>query len=292
MSEYEKTNTDLLRTSSGVGHKWRPPQNFPNMELMDNYGNFGPFFKKPAAHYKVHYLQDLHEKSTTTSFHLQLHPFKPQLMSENLRRPLTMGNQTSEMKDKFSGQDPLKEPKTFEDFKGFTLRDHLKSVPTQPTYMGIAADVMLPGGRTKSCHNRSVYLLNDPYLTTTQKMHRPFKEEELCLEPRRKLNVLEWIQGPRVVVPQQTPMTDKLFSRQETKINQIPPLVAHVPHSGFRTEYREHFQQPVDLNPQETSTCPPDIMNVREGNSRQVQTIPLFYDTEYKRIGSKCRVTV
>ena len=55
-----------------------------------------------------------------------------QLQAGGWRRPLTMGNQTSETHEQFRAQPGLSEPKEFvPNYPNFTLKDHLHNGPTK-----------------------------------------------------------------------------------------------------------------------------------------------------------------
>lgn len=269
--DFSKSTQDLLQTSSGRSLKWTQSQNFPNMDYASSVGKKMPDvllgrqflpsdhynttsntyhnykgnsiqengypMSKPLPHYKMHYNKDLHEK----------------LLNEKSRRPLSMANQKSETLAEFNAKSGIFLPDTFgsEGCKGFSLKEHYASLPsnealTRSFSCGSKSNKLeaLQGNKK----HLSVFLLNDPYMTTNVKHHRTFQEVEKLIETK--------FDTP-MVKRQEVPMRDRMTFKSTTTIRTTPAFISNVPNSSFKTDYTENYIQPSSLHRSATSVCLP-----------------------------------
>ncbi|KAK6973335.1 hypothetical protein BgiMline_024537 [Biomphalaria glabrata] len=316
-------------TSTGVGHHYRPGYFFPDSDFKtllreplpaplakeDEVTKEKPFLttneyyhgkkfpgllykdkehKKAPGHWNVTYVKDLAEK----------------LGQGGWRRPLTMGNQLSEMKDKYQAQPPeVKDKYAFQEVyhpQNFLLQDHHKEGPSK---VGVAS-TQNPKLQGKPFYVKDKGLLNilDPYLSTTQRDHRMFTPAELNDYPKKDIPTFwecenypkSWGHGlhhnplPKDNVPREKlPMRDEMIFPTATKIPRIPKSAVPVPHTGLKTVYDDSYQFPSHVNMKENYYCPVDPpFKLPDPGTKSVYTAPKMYNTEYQNIGSKKPVTV
>ncbi|XP_005105255.1 uncharacterized protein LOC101859880 [Aplysia californica] len=320
---------DWHLTSTGVGHHHRPGYFFPDSEFKtllreplppglakeNEVTNDKPYLttkeqfhdkkypgllykdpehKKAPGHWKVTYMKDLTEK----------------LGQGGWRRPLTMGNQLSEMKAEYQSKAPeVKEKYKFEEVyhpQNFLLQDHHKEGPSK---VG-AASTQNPKlqGQPFYVKDKGVLNILDPYLSTTQRDHRMFTQGEMGDYPKKDVPTYwqceeypkAWGHGlhhnplPKDNVPRgKLPMRDETIFPTATKIPRLPKALVPVPHAGLKSLYDESFQFPSHVNMKENYYCPVDTpFKLPDPGTKSVYTAPKMYNTEYQNIGSRKPITV
>merc|ERR1712038_7321 len=326
MAEY--TRKDIHLTSTGVGHHYRPGYYFPSsnfktvtgeplpptLALQDEiprdehfktttgivhdnkhsggpYGNQDVRYKKAPGHWKVNYVKDLHEK----------------LGAGGHRRPLTMGNQTSETHDEFRAQPGIT---TQGDFapnpQGFLLHNHHTDGPSKQIYPTTKNEKLK--GRPFFVRDKGVHNLNDMYLTTNNKEHRAYKPKELAGYAKKDVPTYweceeypkAWGHGlthnplPKDSVPRERPpMRDQTWFRTETKIRRLPNRLVPVPHTGLKSLQNESYQQPSDVKMREIYYCPVDVpYTLPAPGSKSAYAAPSMYKSEYQSYGCAKPITV
>ncbi|KAI0207377.1 hypothetical protein LSAT2_007971 [Lamellibrachia satsuma] len=321
---------DLLQTSTGVGHHFRPGYYFPssnfktvlrdplppplakddefrkqdyfrtttgtvhdNKYLETAYKpDVNPIYQKAPGHWKVNYVKDVHEK----------------LQAGGWKKPLTMGNQISEAHDRFCNEPPLPTPKEFvPNPQGFNLSSHHTEGPSKKVVPTTKNEKM--GGRPFYVRDKGVYDLNDTYLTTTAKYHRRFKHKELDGVAKKDIptyweteeypKAMTWGFGlhhntlPKAGVPRDPPpMRDEMVFKSATKVRRVTSVPV-VPHRGMRSLYNETYQRPQDVKGKEAKYCPVDTPYVLPDPShRATFSAPHMYRTDYQSIGSQKYPTV
>lgn len=316
-------------TSTGVGHHYRPGYYFPDSEFKtllreplppnlakeDEVTRDKPYLttkeyfhdqkfpgllykdhqhKKAPGHWKVTYMKDLTEK----------------LGQGGWRRPLTMGNQLSEMKAEYQAKNPeVRDKYNFEEVyrpQNFLLQDHHKEGPSK-TGVPSTQNPKLQG---KPFYVKDKAILNvlDPYLSTTQRDHRMFPKDEVNGYPRKDVPTYwqceeytkAWGHGlhhnplPKDNVPRdKLPMRDEMVFPTATKIPRLPKSLVPVPHAGLKTLYGESFQTPSHVNMKENYYCPVDTpFKLPDPNTKSIYTAPKMYKTEYQNIGCRNPITV
>jgi len=320
---------DWAQTSTGVGHQIRPGYYFPDSEFKTllreplppslakqsevtkdkPYLTTKEYFhdskkpgllyhdaihKKAPGHWRVTYMKDLTEK----------------LGQGGWRRPLTMGNQASEMKDQYQAKKhEVKEPYNFEEVyhpQGFLLQDHHKEGPSK---VG-AASTQNPKLQGKLFYVKDTGVLNllDPYLSTTQRDHRFFTQAEQEAYPKKNVPTYweceeypkAWGHGlhhnplPKDTVPRdKLPMRDTTRFPTATRVPRIPKAHVPVPHGGLKSEQTEMYQAPSHVNMKENYYKPVDTpFKLPAPGSKSVFTAPKMYDTEYQNVGSRKPITL
>jgi hypothetical protein len=322
-----KTN-DIFLTSSGVGHHWRPGYYFPSSNFRSvvlnplppklakskeitcdehfttstgvvhdqkdiglNYGNLNPLYKKAPASYNVDYNKDLHEK----------------LQPGGWRRPLTMGYQTSETHEQFRLQPGISEPTELTpNPRGYLLHGHLTEGPSQKVLPTTKNEKLR--GRPFYPRDKAVMDLNDPYLTTNNKVHRRFTAKELDSYPHKD-NVTFWEceEYPKAwghgskhnplpkdsVAREPLPMRDTMVFKTATRVPRIPHAFQHVPHSGLKSEYDDRYLVPSDPKRTQAVFCPLDQPYLLPAPAtKATYSAPHMYRTEYNNIGSNHPITI
>ncbi|CAD5124101.1 DgyrCDS12403 [Dimorphilus gyrociliatus] len=321
---------DLHLTSTGVGHRYQPGYYFPSSNFKgvlkdklppelacpdeikgerfgtttgtfhDNkfagieYGNDHPTYKKAPALYKVHYNRNVIEK----------------LGHGGHRRPLTMGNEESEMKAKYKANKPdavyLYDRYPAPNPQGILFGDHQKEGPTKLGEQNTKNPKM--AGRPFKVNDLSIMELNNPYTTTNMKEHRRWTPKELhnvgkkdvatyweCEEyPKAWGFGLKHNPLPKHAVPRERPpMRDTMVFKTATKVGRIPNRMIPVPHSGTKTEYCERYEIPSDSKCKQAEYCPVDTPYILpDPSSRTAFTAPGMYKTEYENIGCEQIITV
>lgn len=328
-TELKRDIYETFQTSTGVGHHWRPGYYFPSSNFQTvlecplppelarkneiprdqhyktttgtahdykapggPYGNRDPQYNKAPAHYKVSYTANKHE----------------QLQPGGWKRPLTMGNQTTETHDRFRAQpDTLAErPKEFDpNPQGFVLSNHHTDGPSKRVLPTTKNEKLK--GKPFFVKDQGIFDLNDPYLTTTNKVHRRFKPKELNAYPKKNIATYweceeypkAWGHGlkhnpvPKDSVPrEQPPMRDEMVFKTATRVRRIPPITNHVPHSGMKSEYGSHYDSPSDVKGKEATFCPVDSpFTLPAPGSKSTFAAPNMYKTEYQNVGSNRPIT-
>jgi len=316
---------DLGKTSSGVGHQLKspltfPPPNFkrtvlePLPKILSHAEQVNDFYststgsnhdfkptssvlsngvhKKAPGHWKVDYSEDTIKK-------LQV---KPQ------RKPLTMGNQSSEMKAQFSGRKGVSLETQFNsDIQPLNFRHHhtggqLKQLVPSTHNPKLAGDKYYVQDRGVLSYH------DDMYLTTTQKDHRAFRRNELEAYPRKEYGTYwecegypkAWGHGsrhnplpPDSVPREKGPMRDSMLFKSATFNPRLPKSLEPVPHKGMRSEVQANFTSPPDGKRKLLFDCPvPTPWNIEGPGREEIFSIPRMYQTEYQFIGSKKQVVV
>lgn len=320
---------DWAQTSSGVGHQIRPGYYFPDSEFktllreplppqlakQSEVTNDKPYLttkeyfhdkkkpgllyhdtqqKKPPGHWKVTYMKDLTEK----------------LGQGGWRQPLTMGNQSSEMKAQYQNKKPeVKAEYNFDEVyhpQNFLLQDHHKEGPSKVGAPATQNPKLQ--GKLFYVKDKGVLNLLDPYLSTTQRDHRFFTQGEQEAYPKKNVPTYweceeypkAWGHGlhhnplPKDNVPRgKQPMRDETMFPTATRVPRIPKAHVPVPHSGLKSLQAESYQHPSHINMKENFYKPVDTpFKLPEPGSKSVFTAPKMYDTEYQNVGSRKPITL
>ncbi|XP_042200873.1 uncharacterized protein LOC121851249 [Callorhinchus milii] len=309
---------DLPLTSSGVGLRYTPARYFPpsdfralvrdplrsDLRVVDKISSFDEVFnhfetttgsthnnktlhsvldhpkhKKGATLVKVHYIKDLSEK----------------LKARSWGSPLAMGNQTSEMKDKFAGQLPQSMHTAFEGGpQPFGLANHHTNGPSK----NIIASTENPrrAGEEFYVNDKDVLRLNEPYMSVTTKDFRPYKRylSFVCshadrfqypftdhfapakdLEGVAKKDIATYWQTedyPKAwghglkenplpkdsqrILRETWPMRDAMQFPNPTRLTRLPARLVPVPNFGLRTLCQDSYQPPRDVKHRQDVMCP------------------------------------
>ncbi|XP_065835403.1 stabilizer of axonemal microtubules 3-like [Oscarella lobularis] len=255
---------DLEQTSSGKGHAYRPNDPFPPRDfeskgalplppklstddkvpasdhfqtttgLAHDYKPHGtilthPLHKKAPGSWKVDYISEAAQK----------------IGEKPWRKPLTMGVESSEMRDKYRGETTLPrvtgEPQLLEGMESdglmpSTLKEH--QIHIHPI------GKKQPEGSDEKFAIRDVGAMkvNEPYMTTSHKTHRPFTKVELGRYPRQ--DAATWWQCedyPKAwgFGAKQNPLPKTLVSGQDqmnaTETMSQITQPARVPHGGIES---------------------------------------------------------
>ncbi|CAB4038975.1 Hypothetical predicted protein, partial [Paramuricea clavata] len=188
-----------------------------------------PGYKKAPSSWKVQYVED----SIST---LKVKPW---------RRPLTMGNQSSEMKDKYKGEPEVTlETRFNERFQPPKLHDHHVNGPSKDLVR--STQNVEASGRVYYPKDRGVLSYHgDMYLTTTQRDHRRFNKQELGEYAKKDYATFweceeypkAWGHGskenplpPHSVPRSDRPMRDETVFPTATTIPRLPKSLKPVPH--------------------------------------------------------------
>uniref|UniRef100_UPI00398F57D3 stabilizer of axonemal microtubules 3 n=1 Tax=Pristiophorus japonicus TaxID=55135 RepID=UPI00398F57D3 len=248
-----------------------------------------PRHMKVPDHWKVHYMKDLSEK----------------LSRRDWKTPLNMVNQTSEMKDKYTGRLPQSMDTAFKAGpQPFILANHLTNGPSK----NIVASTENPAraGQEFYVQDKDVLRQNEIYLSTTNKDFRPYKKNELEGYPRKDIATYwqtedypkAWGHGlkenPRPkdaqrVVGGAGPMLDPTVFPAATRVPRRPRRLPPVPNRGLKTLSQESYQLPNDVKRREGEICPlraPWLVS-REAPITDIMAVPQMYETEYMAYGSQ-----
>ncbi|KAL8176206.1 UNVERIFIED_CONTAM: hypothetical protein K2H54_025735 [Gekko kuhli] len=225
-----------------------------------------------ALHWTVHYNKDLREK----------------LKQRAWRFPLTMANQQSEMRDRYSGWPNLPHDPTFHAGpQPFGLAAH---------HTEGASKSIVPSTRNEELagipfyiRDNAVLRLNDPYVSITNQDFRPFTQKQLQ-GYTRKDDSKQHPQGrdtyPLIRVP--GPMRDVSLFHLGTRVPRLAPSTAPVPHRGLRSLTQESYQLPNDHRRTWDRFCPverPPTVSYKVP-VLEIMCVPGMYETEYKCYGS------
>lgn len=322
---------DWNQTSAGVGHQYRPGYHFPSSHFKPSIGEpvppplakqdnitrdqhfetttgkyhdnkypgttySNPIHQKAPGHWKVDYVKDLAEK----------------LQAGGWRKPLTMGHQMSETRDRFNSAPGVRQKYHFDDVAGlglpqdYLLHDHHVEGPSK---LG-QATTQNPKLQGKPFYVRDQGVLQhlDPYLSTTQKDHRAFQPRELKKYPKKDVATYwqcedypkAWGHGlkenpfPKTAVKRDPlPMRDTMVFPTATKVPRPPKAMVPVPHSGLKSEKMDRYVRPSDIKGKEAVYCPVDTpFTLPAPGSKSVMTAPKMYNTEYQFIGSEKPIMV
>ncbi|XP_078588069.1 stabilizer of axonemal microtubules 3-like [Branchiostoma floridae x Branchiostoma japonicum] len=323
---------DLHLTSTGKGHEFRGSYYFPDStfrttvldplppplskqdevhpydSLINNYETTtgkvhdykymggvlsNPLHKKAPGHWKVHYVKDLHEK-------LQVR--------EALRPALTMGNQKTEVQDNFNAKRGLSLDSAFNAGpQNPTLRDHHVDGPTKAVIASTKNDAL--SGQPFYARDQGVLRLNDMYITTTHKDHRPFSRHEMEGYPRKDIPTYwqcedypkAWGHGlkhnplPKDAsrISRETPMRDITWFPTATRIPRLPKKLSPVPHSGLKTLYSQSYIEPSDVKSKDIFSCPVDTpWVIPDPGPLEAFAVPSMYNTEYMTYASGKPISV
>ncbi|XP_072444303.1 stabilizer of axonemal microtubules 3 [Chiloscyllium punctatum] len=248
-----------------------------------------PRHVKVPNHWNVHYMKDLSEK----------------LSRRDWRTPLNMVNQTSEMKDKYTGRLPQTLDTAFKAGpQPFNLANHHTNGPSK----NIIASTENPAlaGKEYYVRDKDVLRLNDIYLTTTNKDFRAFKKEELEGFPKKDIPTYwemedypkTWGHGLKEnplpkdaqrIVRGPGPMTDPSVFQAATRIPPLPKHLPPVPNRGLKTQYQDVYQQPNDVKRKQDlyyQFQAPWVMT-RAGSTPEILSVPHMYKTEYMSYGNE-----
>jgi len=315
---------DLHLTSTGVGHSYNesppfPPTGFqrtaldplpPQLQEKDpcsyfstttgTYHNYKPnntvlsnaIHKKAAGHWKVGYVEDVIKK-------LQVQPW---------RKPLTMGNQNSEMKSQFTAREGIPMSRHFSsDLQPPKFRHHNNEGPLK-SLVRSTQNKELKGEKYLVPERGVLSYHGDMYLTTTQKDHRAFTKVELEKYPKKEYATFwecegyprAWGHGSKVkqlpqnVVPKEkSPMRDSMWFKSSTVIPRVPKSMDLVPNRGMCSEAMANYVVPDERKHQETVICSvPSPWTASAPGPEDIFSVPNMYKTEYGNYGSRKHITV
>ncbi|XP_053121091.1 uncharacterized protein LOC128331557 isoform X1 [Hemicordylus capensis] len=314
---------DWRLTSSGVGLNYRPPLPFPppyarstlheplppasenvwrdeviprlatTTQLAHDKKTHGGVLSQPrhsvaALHWEVLYNKDLREK-------LKLRAW---------RFPLTMGNQKSEMRDRFPGWPNLPHDPTFHAGpQPFGLAAHHENGASKNIVASTENKALV--GTPFYVRDKAVLRLNEPYMSITTQDFRAFTEKELQGYPRKDALTYWQCEGfpkcrghglkenpqardsyPLIRVP--GPMRDISQFKLATRVPRLGPKTAAVPHRGLLTLKQESYQPPHDYKRTWDRFCPvekPPTVSCKVPVV-EIMCVPHMYETEYKCYGS------
>jgi len=312
----ERSRTDLHLTSTGKGHGvYKPLEPFPPADFERS------FHRAPPSGLVSDFRIGEHYRTTTGSYHGQkvqkpshtniLYKKAPghwnvnymeraidKLRAEN-NRSFNMADRVSEMTSKYI-------PK--ENYRNVT--EHLRF-----------RDQLRTGGPSKTsfgASDSSLITHINPYLTTTNKDHRPFTSTELSRYPKKDaLTWWEFENYPKVwghgsndgknipkrkTLNQNEGMTDPTLGGIAIKsgISKIParPSAAHVPNKGLKSlvqaSYIPHQSGAPKLDLTKVSPPQPFTTYFNHGRGRNADTsnCPGMYTTEYQFVGGDQTVRV
>ncbi|XP_067875794.1 stabilizer of axonemal microtubules 3 [Heterodontus francisci] len=253
-----------------------------------------PRHMKVPNHWNVHYMKDLLEK----------------LSRRDWSTPLNMVNQTSEMKDKYTGRLPQSMDTAFKAGpQPFILANHLTNGPSKNIVASTENPVL--AGQEYYVRDKDVLRLNDIYLSTTNKDFRAFKKEELEGFPKKDIATYwemedypkAWGHGLKEnplpkeaqrIISVPGPMLDPIVFPVATRIPRLPRRLPPVPNRGLKTQYQELYQQPNDVKRKQDLFCElraPWVVT-REGSTPEILSVPQMYETESMTYGSERPVLV
>lgn len=319
MTGIGESRNDLHLTSTGRGHEHRDRLIFPPVDFKRSVQNPlpAPLTKEDnICDFYITTTGSAHDyKSTNTSFEKDNYKKAPghwgvkyvedtikKLQVKPQRMPLTMGHQSSEMKDQFQGK------------SGISLSTEFSSDVQPPMYRhhhnkgalkSLVASTENPelAGQKYNIQDRGVFNYHgDMYLTTTQKDHRSFTREEKSKYPRKKYGTYwecegypkAWGHGskhnplPVDSVPREKgPMRDHTWFKSSTIIPRIPKQLNPVPHKGMCSEVNANFKNISDEKRNELFHCPVSTpWDLCGPGQEEIFSIPKMYKTEYQSIAS------
>ncbi|XP_065070735.1 stabilizer of axonemal microtubules 3-like [Rhopilema esculentum] len=278
----QRETLDQFSTTTGTAHNYKPS----NTSLSNT------IHKKAPGHWNVGYVEDLIKK-------LQVKPW---------RQPLTMGNQSSEMKAEYTGIPGVSMSRHFcNDIQPPTYRHHhtggplKKIVPSTQNKELMGQKYLVPERGVFSYHG-------DMYLTTTQKNHRAFTKVELGKYPQKEYATYwecesypkAWGHGsktnplpPNTVKKEKGPMRDEIWFKTPTVVSRIPKSLEVVPNKGLCSEVMANFTSPNENKREELFHCPvPSPWTLSGPGPEEIFSVPHMYKTEYGNYGSRKPISV
>jgi len=314
----ERSRTDLHLTSTGKGHFYEREKPFPPANFQRSFNNILP---RPLARSHTVAVDEMettnghfHNKKThqppLTNVAYKRAPgsYNVHYMKHNLEylrkahsRTFTMGDRISETAHRYC---PLPQG---------------RATTTPPGIRPL--QLHSPGGAAKGTHgDPHTHLLTQiqPYLSTTNKEHRPFTESEKTrLYPAKNALTFWEMEGypkvwghgsvdgknipPRKIFDRKSIMTDSTLGGNEIKsqVHQIParPGLKPVPNKGLQSlvqsSYIRHAEAP-SLNLSQVPNPMPAELHFNHGRRRQHDSAncPSMYSTEYQHYGGAIPVRV
>ncbi|XP_013920690.1 PREDICTED: uncharacterized protein LOC106547933 isoform X1 [Thamnophis sirtalis] len=225
-----------------------------------------PRYSVAASYQDVHYNKDLREK----------------IKLREWRFPLTMGNQKSEIQANFRGWPNLPHDPTFHAGpQPFKLAAHHTDGASKAVVATTQNNNL--AGRPFYICDKTVFQLNEPYLSTTAQDFRIFTQKELQGCTRKQILNLDTY--PLIRVP--GPMRDLQTFPKATR---VPHLILNpaVPHRGLFSLAQETYQLPNDHKRTWDRFCP--VQQPPKVSCRvpvvEIMCVPHMYETEYKCYGS------
>eukprot|EP00794_Sanderia_malayensis_P018208 gene18208-20026_t len=278
----ERNVTEHFKTTTGSTHNYKP-----NDTRLSN-----DIHKKSAGHWKVGYVEDVIKK-------LQVKPW---------RKPLTMGNQSSEMKAQFTGKTGVSLSRHFSnDLQPSVYRHHNDEGPLK-NLVPSTQNPELAGQKYFVSDRGILSYHSDMYLTTTQKNHRAFGKNELCKYPKKQYATFwecenypkAWGHGSNenplvrpLVARKQEPMRDQIWFKTATVVPRIPKSMTPVPNKGMRSEVMANYTMPNEEKRNELFTCPVPQPPAPEAPGREeIFSIPKMYEIESQYYGSRIPVKI
>ncbi|XP_020603844.1 uncharacterized protein LOC110042817 [Orbicella faveolata] len=254
---------DLHQTSTGKGHYYRSPHDFPPQGFRRTvYDVLPPVLGNPDYITEKEHFQTTtgttHDYKahggtlSNTQFKKAPGSWKVHCVEDNIaklsvkpwRRPLTMGYQCSEMTAQYTGRPGVNLDTVYNaGIQPFNLADHhregnSKDLVPSTINRGVAGQKFYPRDRGVLTYHM------DPYLTTTQKDHRAFTKHELGRYPAKDYATYweceeytkAWGHGskenplpPNSVPREKGPMRDRIWFKEPTIIPRLPKSLDPVP---------------------------------------------------------------
>ncbi|XP_069765245.1 stabilizer of axonemal microtubules 3-like isoform X2 [Narcine bancroftii] len=316
---------DLHLTSSGVGLHYTPRRYFPPARFASLLKDpLPPKLRELSANHPYDEVFNCYETTSGSAHNLKTiggilsHPrhvkvpslrnvhYMKDVMEKLSRRdwktPLNMANQTSEMKDKYTGRLP---PSMDTAFKAgpqpFPLANHLNNGPSKNIVASTEYTAL--AGREYYLRDKDTLPLNDIYLSTTSKDFRSFKKEEF---PKKdfatywqtednlkaqghglKENLLP--KGGQQIFRDSRPMTDPTVFSVSTRIPRLPKRLPPVPNRGLKTLFQESYQPPSNVKWTQDVFCPLRVPweGTKEAPIAEILSVPQMYKTGNMMYGSK-----
>lgn len=282
--EWLITNEDHFTTTTGSTHDYKPQGG----QLSH------PSYKKAPGSWKVQYVEDTIGK-------LAVKPW---------RRPLTMGNQSSEMKAKYTGRPGVDLATAYNArVQPFNLSDHhlegnsKRLVPSTINSYSAGQEYYPRDKGVLTYHG-------DPYLTVTNRDHRSFTKLELSRYPKKQYATYwecegypkAWGHGskhnplpPDSVPREKGPMRDVTWFKSATTIPRLPLSMDPVPNKGKISLMKESYTDPPERKRWELFTCDvpkPWHSPLETPGKGETYQVPRMHHTEYENYGSGRTVTV
>ncbi|XP_065912944.1 stabilizer of axonemal microtubules 3-like [Dysidea avara] len=266
------TVQDVYDTTYSVTHDYKPKGT-----IVD-----GPEYKKAAGHWNVSYLANHVNK----------------LNEKPYRQPLTMGQQTSEMRDQY--YDKTDQEQYQSDMGGVVsnvdtlLADHHQQGPTKEMIASTQNDALRR--RPVLPEEHAVLTLNDPYLSVTQKDHRRFTKNELDKYPKKDIATYwqcedypkSWGHGmdknplPKPMATwSQEPMRDRMVFPTGTNVSTDHQPIPQVPNSGMCSLCASSYTEPTQEQRQQLFVSPLKTVHQQSSGPGKADhnAVPNMYQT-------------
>lgn len=270
------TVDDVYQTTTASTH---------NFKMVENETLLHPLYKKAPGSWKVKHTLDTVAK----------------LAAKSCRRPLTMGNQCSEMKGQFRAEPEAISTvvATSANAQPPVLCDHFKDGPTKTL---VPSTTNLPTkGRAFVPQNQAVLDRLEPYMTSNRWFHRSFSKTELGRYPRKDVATYwqceeypkAWghgmIDNPlprRLNRTDPGPMRDRTIFRTGTTIPRLPKSLQPVT-NGLRSCYADTFNACSDEKRRELFHCPVEsTIKIKAPDNSLLQAVPHMYKTSNMSYGN------